>query len=618
MRTPLSSIEPLEARIAPATIFVTTLKDITSAANDTGSLRDAILLANASVGVADEIIFQKTDGKALKGAIKLESDLPAITDSLAITGSVLDKATGLIINGNKHAVIAITGGDVTLKDLSIKNGLAEKGGGVFIDNAGGTTTLTGVAITGNRAISATTAMGGGIAIMNGTVAISKSVISGNFATGLDGIVGASDGGSAFGAGIYNKGTLTIENSTISGNTAKGGKARALSAASGGSAIGGGIFGDTDTSSITIENSLIARNKALGGNGATAAAKLSLSGGDGGEGSGGGVANEEGKLTIFGSIIIGNSAKGGLGGKGGSGEDFEDGGDGGRGGVSNGGGVASFFGSSELTIENSTITGNVSAGGKGGAGGAAGAGGGFSSGFTRGFAIATGGGVYSDTLLNISQALIVGNSTRFGGGVGLDPGAEATIEDSTIASNKASVSGGGIDGYQSSVLLKNSTVAKNSAPVGGGINVDLGPLTIHNSTIAQNTAKTTGGGVSTDTADLVEIISTIIAGNKAKNDTDFFYDDFEGGSGAVVSFSLIQKVTDGTLLDPNSHDNLVNVDPKLIKYGKNGGSTPTFLLKADSPAIDKGSNPDALTTDQRGTGFVRVKGAATDIGAVEVA
>jgi hypothetical protein len=41
------------------------------------------------------------------------------------------------------------------------------------------------------------------------------------------------------------------------------------------------------------------------------------------------------------------------------------------------------------------------------------------------------------------------------------------------------------------------------------------------------------------------------------------------------------------------------------------------LLAGSPAIDAGSNPSALTTDQRGTGFGRVVGTAADIGSFEI-
>lgn len=49
---------------------------------------------------------------------------------------------------------------------------------------------------------------------------------------------------------------------------------------------------------------------------------------------------------------------------------------------------------------------------------------------------------------------------------------------------------------------------------------------------------------------------------------------------------------------------------------NGGSTRTHALRAGSPAIDAGSNEDALDNDQRGPGHPRVAGAAADIGAYE--
>jgi CSLREA domain-containing protein len=46
----------------------------------------------------------------------------------------------------------------------------------------------------------------------------------------------------------------------------------------------------------------------------------------------------------------------------------------------------------------------------------------------------------------------------------------------------------------------------------------------------------------------------------------------------------------------------------------GGPTATHILLIGSPAIDAGSNPNSLTTDQRG--FARTSGSATDIGAFE--
>ena len=58
------------------------------------------------------------------------------------------------------------------------------------------------------------------------------------------------------------------------------------------------------------------------------------------------------------------------------------------------------------------------------------------------------------------------------------------------------------------------------------------------------------------------------------------------------------------------------DPLLGPLAYNGGTTRTHALLAGSPAINAGSNPLALTTDQRGAGFPRVVGGATDMGAYE--
>ncbi len=60
-----------------------------------------------------------------------------------------------------------------------------------------------------------------------------------------------------------------------------------------------------------------------------------------------------------------------------------------------------------------------------------------------------------------------------------------------------------------------------------------------------------------------------------------------------------------------------IDPQLGPLADNGGPTQTFALLTGSPAIDAGSNPAALTSDQRGGNFFRVSGAAADIGAFEL-
>ena len=65
-----------------------------------------------------------------------------------------------------------------------------------------------------------------------------------------------------------------------------------------------------------------------------------------------------------------------------------------------------------------------------------------------------------------------------------------------------------------------------------------------------------------------------------------------------------------------------IDPKLGALSNNGGRTKTHALLAGSPAIDAGDNSLVPSTDQRGTGFQRIRDgngdrqAVADIGAFE--
>jgi hypothetical protein len=85
---------------------------------------------------------------------------------------------------------------------------------------------------------------------------------------------------------------------------------------------------------------------------------------------------------------------------------------------------------------------------------------------------------------------------------------------------------------------------------------------------------------------------------------------------TLAHSLIQKLGDLTLTEAAPGTNLFGLDPLLAPLAYNGGPTLTHALLPGSPALDRGSNPDGLTEDQRGYGFERVIGAAADIGAFE--
>ena len=136
-----------------------------------------------------------------------------------------------------------------------------------------------------------------------------------------------------GGGLYNAGTLTLNNSTISGNRGGEGTSGGPHGAAGGN--GGGLFNAT-SGTLTVANSTVSGNlSGDGGNGGT--------GGNGG--SGGGLFNA-GTLTLSNSTVNGNHS--GDGGGAISSTDF--GADGRGGGLYNATGGA-------VTLNNSTLSGN---------------------------------------------------------------------------------------------------------------------------------------------------------------------------------------------------------------------------------------------------------------------
>jgi hypothetical protein len=218
-------------------------------------------------------------------------------------------------------------------------------------------------------------------------------------------------------------------------------------------------------------------------------------------------------------------------------------------------------------------------------------------------------------LNLTNVSLKNNSADFGGGVA--SGGMLNVSNSTISNNIA-IQGGGIRVDGSSVTnISNSTISDNTASTvgttqgnGGGIVVFSGQLNLTNVTVSNNVATFSAGGIFS--FGTIRIRNTIVANNTASRDPDA-----EFASGLT-----------------NLGNNLF-INPLLGALQNNGGQTDTRALLPGSPAIDAGNNcvvtatcPSnnplfALTTDQRGTGFLRlVDGngdgtAIVDIGAFEV-
>jgi hypothetical protein len=279
------------------------------------------------------------------------------------------------------------------------SGGGAKGGGIYNN---GILTVTGASGQQQQVVIALNTAQGGQGGTGGN-ALGVGVTGPNGGAGQAGGTGGSGGtggngaagGSAWGGGIYNDSSGTIQNivqATFSQNAAVGGKG------------GGGGSGNKGG------------NGGIGGNGANAGSKSTAgglggqggnggSGGAGGSAGNGGLAQGGGIYTYTGIVsgvsntsFLSNLAQGGLGGNGGAGGDAGNAGSGGPGGAGGSGGGAGGPGGAG---------GN---GGPGGAGGYAGAGG-----------AAAGGAIYShnsandSTIGGISQDTFTSDSAQGGGG-----------------------------------------------------------------------------------------------------------------------------------------------------------------------------------------------------------
>ncbi len=260
--------------------------------------------------------------------------------------------------------------------------------------------------------------------------------------------------------------------------------------------------------------------------------------------------------------------------------------------------------------------------------------------------ANGGGIFNSENLTISNSTISQNTANSGGGI--YNRATARLIGSTVNGNMARFDGGGItsESVSSQAFLEivNSTISGNSSNgVGGGIALG-GSVVITNATITGNTADFDNNGTANPGGGIANILSfvnqsqvvnnSIVAGNFAGSSGNATPNDIDAAPGFITSASnnligdassagAIMDGQDGNIVG-NNGTGTIDINTVLsTTLADNGGPTQTHALVAGSPAINAGDNALAvdamsnpLTTDQRGTGFPRVLGAAVDIGAVE--
>jgi len=227
--------------------------------------------------------------------------------------------------------------------------------------------------------------------------------------------------------------------------------------------------------------------------------------------------------------------------------------------------------------------------------------------------ALGGGLYVKGDLTMRDSTLTGNivsGSNHSRGGGAAVMGNVHIENSTIANNSAGSGGAGglsVAGYTAGASsIVNSTISSNRALSVAGLH-SLATMAISNSTIAFNQSSLVAGtGVYVSVGSLA-LNSVIIANNTpaaARADLD--------SNGSVPITGAHNLIVQSTIAPAGT----ITLDPKLSPLLNFGGPTPTHALGRSSPAIDQGSNLLNLTSDQRGSGHPRVLGAMPDIGAFE--
>ncbi|MFN8442825.1 MAG: choice-of-anchor Q domain-containing protein [Caldilineaceae bacterium] len=493
------------------------------------------------------------------------------TDNLAT-----DRHNGLISGAAWGGAIHMEFAVVHIEDSAFTHNIADGDNGGAIYDDGGTFTVSNSTFDNNISL----AEGGAIA--TGSVLFS-SIDSSHFTNNraIDSILGG--GGAVSGSGQPSGGFFGISNSTFENNSTAG---------SGGALRIG--------SNSTVHNSSFISNSAESNGGAIVVTQSSMDAPaiidhvtlDRNQAGvrGGGIQNND-VLYLSDSIIRNNSTV-----------------------LGQGGGISNYQ-AYALIITNTDILSNVAAN----LGGAL-----FDSHLTQGsnniFPLTT---QLTDVYINGNQS-----QTDCGGICSL---ATMKIVNSTISSNHAITSGGGIlaysnfqfsserEAYPINLEMINVTLSDNSAGEGGAIYQNNGVTELNNVTIAGNSASNNrgGGGIYTDkdfvgdaiNPNTITLANTILAQNSASTGPDCANDVLSGGNNLLgdnsnCTFSSAAGDQLGTGATP--------IDPKLAALANNGGATPTRALQSGSPAINKGNAATCAAADQRGAARVNT----CDVGAFE--
>lgn len=242
--------------------------------------------------------------------------------------------------------------------------------------------------------------------------------------------------------------------------------------------------------------------------------------------------------------------------------------------------------------------------------------------------AYGGGLYIQNggTTTLTDIIVHGCSAYYGGGVYVD-NTRTNFIGASIYDNKAAEEGGGVYQLGNTTQFANATIARNTAPRGAGISIIEGTSTMTHVTMTKNIGVYVGGLMLGRSAKL-SLNNSIIAENFAYHSPDAYMYRNSGTELATLSVSYSLIGNDTGLDSPTlGVGNIIGTASALADPGFASPSLYQgqliYSLSSTSQAIDaayKTLSVDPsrreLTTDVRGTGYRRISGSESDMGACE--
>lgn len=229
-------------------------------------------LSTTVIRIEDSLIENNHEGFNGGGGVLIAGAASGVIER----STIRNNSSAYSVGGG--VLISSTGTASAIRDSLIESNSAVYGGGVYA----GSNTVAGVLRIERTTIRNNTAIGdsgedfvgadgGGLFVLNRTLVVDESTVSGNAVSGATAADPASGGGMAI-----ESSTVTVQNSTVSGNTAGvngGGMAvhngpnrtvtliNATIADNLAGSLGGGIYRDANAGPVRLANSLVATNSA---------------------------------------------------------------------------------------------------------------------------------------------------------------------------------------------------------------------------------------------------------------------------------------------------------------------------------------------------------------------